>query len=64
MGRGRARSEYAHTVVLWRLFWLQSISTLPGVQLMLGPRTVRARPVTCLYASVKIMYARHSGTSK
>ena len=30
VGRGRARSEYTATVVLWRLFWLQSMKTLPG----------------------------------
>ena len=30
VGRGRARSEYTATVVLCRLFWLQSMKTLPG----------------------------------
>ena len=29
-GAGVARNEYAHTVVLWRSFWLQSTNTLPG----------------------------------
>ena len=29
-GWGRARSEYTATVVLWRLFWLQSTNTFPG----------------------------------
>ena len=30
LGSGVARNEYAHTVVLWRSFWLQSTKTLPG----------------------------------
>ena len=29
VGRGRARSEYAQIVVLWREFWLQSMKILP-----------------------------------
>src|SRR5215831_9251486 len=30
VGRLRARSEYGAIVVLWALFWLQSMRTLPG----------------------------------
>ncbi|GIT05163.1 MAG: hypothetical protein CM1200mP29_05740 [Verrucomicrobiota bacterium] len=43
---------------------MPSISTLPGIADIDGPRTVRHKPATWLYASVNTLYARTSGTSK